>query len=331
MASPLAPVVNSSTGAISVGAAPGNTTVQPGYTVPNTGQVTTVGNTSYNQFGDPVGSAPTAPAAPDPYLEAIKAATAAANAANYAATPPPIDTKTIDAQARAAAENSVNPYYIKELNNFVAGQAAAKAQQQQSTDRQIADFQESLKNTQDANTVTGERTTLATADKEANINQIADWRQTDQGGKYDLDRIAAAVQTAKAGTTGSGLAAKAAGTAENTFDTTESRQATADNQAKYQAELGKAQTFEDLANSNTLAKASSDKGVTRSNEDLVNFFTNQNNALVDYQNKQEHQRQSDIAATKKVAAQDLVNKFIQSIANPQQQVAAYKAYGGLYG
>lgn len=315
------------------------TTVQPGnastpdYSVVNGGGYT-VGGTSYDQFGDPV-KAPAAASASvsDPYLEAIKAATAAANAAraaNIPVTPPPIDTAAINAQARTAAENNVNPYYTKAINEFVANQAAQKSQQEQSTQQQIQDFNDTLTNTTNANAVTGARTAEDTATKEADVNQTADWRQTDQGGQYDMDRVAQAVAAAKAGGTGSGLSAKAALNTQKSFNTTESRQATADQETKDAAELSKARTFEDLATSNTLAKQSTDKGVAKANFDLSSFLTNQ--AYTETQGVDALQQSKNEALVAEIQRQskDQVASFINSIANPDQKVAAYKAYGSLY-
>lgn len=255
------------------------------------------------------------------------------NQYGYGAGPvyaPKLDLAAINAQARAAAQNNVNPFYVKSLNDFVAQQASEKAQQQAQTDINIKNLKDTLTNTQAANATTGERTTEDTATKEANIAQTADWRQTDQGGQYDIDRVSQAIQQAKSGLTGSGIAAGAAASTQEKFNTTESRQATGDQQAKAQAELLKARTFEDLGTSNKLAGEVETKGETQQNVNLTNFLTNQGFTLQNEKNDLEQKRLQSVAAESQTQAKLLVDKFIASIANPAQRMAALQAYGNAF-
>lgn len=243
---------------------------------------------------------------------------------------PKLDLAAISAQARSAAENNVNPYYTKELNDFLAQQASTKAQQQAQTDTNIQNLKDTLTNTQAANETTGNRATEDTATKEAGINQAADWRQTDQGGQYDLDRVAQAVQQAKSGLTGSGIAGGQSAASQDKFNTTESRQATQDTEDKVAAELSKARTFEDLATSNKLAGETEAKGEKQANVDLTNFITNQGFDLKNEQDQLEQKRLAAVSAETQNQSKLLINNFINSIANPAQRQAAIQAYGGAF-
>lgn len=243
---------------------------------------------------------------------------------------PKLDLAAINAQARAAAENNVNPFYVKSLNDFMTQQASEKAQQQAQTATNIQNLKDTLTNTQNANAVTGERTTADTATKEAQAAEQTDWRQTDQGGQFDMDRIAMAINQGKSGLTGSGIAAGQQGAAQNKFNTTESRQATTDAEQKAQTELSKARTFEDLATSNKLAGESETKGESQANVDLTNFITNQGFQATAQKNDLEQKRLGAVANETQAQAKLLINKFISSIANPAQRQAAVNAYGNAF-
>lgn len=255
------------------------------------------------------------------------------NSINGPAAPvyaPSLDLAAINAQARAAAEANVNPFYTKSLNDFLTQQASEKAQQEGQTATNIQNLKDTLTNTQNANEVTGERATEDTATKEEQAAEATDWRQTDQGGQYDMNRIAMAVNQAKSGLTGSGLAGGAQKTAQDTFNTTESRQATTDAETKAATELGKARTFEDLATSNTLAGQTEATGESQANVDLTNFITNQGFALTGEQNTLEQNRLQAVASETTNQAKLLINNFISSISNPAQRLAAIQAYGNAF-
>lgn len=243
---------------------------------------------------------------------------------------PKLDLAAINANARKSAENNVNPFYTKTLNDFLTQQATEKSQQEAQTATNIKNLKDVLTNTTDANAVTGNRATEDTATKEANINQVADWRQTDQGGQYDIDRVAQAIQQSKSGLTGSGIAGGQQGASQDKFNTTESRQATTDQQAKDQAELAKARTFEDIATSNKIAGQNETKGEAQQNVNLTDFITNQGLQLNTQKSDLEAKRLQAVAQESQNQAKLAVNNFIASIANPAQRQAAYQAYGGAF-
>lgn len=260
-------------------------------------------------------------------IAALEKQIAAANQQVYA---PNLDLAAVNAQARSAAENNVNPYYTKQLNDFVAQQTAQKAQQQQATDIQIKNLQDQLAQTQQANTVTGQRATEDTATKEAQAAQATDQRQTDQGTSFDQARTQQALQLAQGGLTGSGLAAQQEVATQTAHDTTETRQAQADQDQKNATELAKARTFEDLASSNTLAQTAEGKGEKSANINLDNFIQNQGFDLNNQKNSLETQRLQAVATEQSNQAKLLINNFINSIANPAQRQAAIKVYGGAF-
>lgn len=278
-----------------------------------------------NNVQAPTPATPTS-SAPAPDYSALIAAASAAPRQVYA---PALDVNAIYGKASANAAANVNPYYTKLLNDFVGQQATTRQQQQQQTDVNIQNLQDQYKQIQEGNAVTGSRATEDAATSEANAAQAIDNRQVDQGTAFDVERNSAAVHAAAAGLTGSGLSAGTATTAQTAHDTAESRQAVVDQQTKTATELAKARTFEDLATSNKNAGTAETKGETQAKFDLNKFITGQTTDLQHEQQSLEQQRQQQLAQEKSNQTKLLVQKFINSIANPAQRQAALSAYGGL--
>lgn len=261
----------------------------------------------------------------DAQIAALEAQIASANQKVYA---PALDTNAIYSQASTTAANNVNPYYTKLLNDFITQQGVFRQQQKQQTAFNIQGLKDQLAQVQQAGVVAGNRATEDTATTEAGINQNADNRQIDQGTAFDTTRNQEAQDLAASGLTGSGLAAGKQATTQNTQDVTEGRQATADQNAKDAAELGKARTFEDIATSNTNATSSEAKGETQATFDLNNFITGQSAQLQGEQQDLEQQRQSAVQQETQNQTKILINNFINSISNPAQRQAAIQTYGG---
>lgn len=284
----------------------------------------TVGSSQVASNQTAINNATTQSNALSAQIAALQAQIAAANQKVYA---PALDVNSIYNQASATANANVNPYYTKLLNDFVAQQATAKDQQTQQTQTNIQNLQTQLGQLQAANAVTGERSTEDTATNEAAIAAAADNRQSDQGTAFDTTRINEAKALAGSGLTGSGVAGKQQLTTQNTQDVTEARQATADQQAKDAAELGKARTFEDLTTSNATGATTEAEGEQQQTFNLNNFITGQTSDLASEQQTLEQQRQSAVATEQQNQTKILVNNFINSIANPAQRQAAIQTYG----
>lgn len=267
-----------------------------------------------------------APAAPDPYLAAAQALLRQTQANQEAVAPTP-NFNAINANATARANADVNPIYTKYLNDFLGQQAQQQATQQAVRDQAIQNAQDILKQTQQANTVTGQRSTEDTATKEAQAAQATDWRQTSQGGQFDIDRVAQAIAQAKSGTGGSGVGQGAQLASQNAFNTKESQQATGDAQQQAATELAKARTFEDLATSNTLASGNEAKGEKAAEFNLSSFIQQQGIDLQKEQQTLESQRQAQLATTQQQFVKSGFQQFFNSISNPAQKAAFAKAYG----
>jgi uncharacterized protein (DUF849 family) len=144
-----------------------------------------------------------------------------------------------------------------------------------------------------------------------------------------MNRVAEAIDQAKSGTTGSGIAAGQSDASRSKFTTTESRQATADQQKRDLTELGKARTFEDLATSNTNAATSKQKGTEQANFDLSKFIQGQGFALDEQKTQLEKLRLEQVAAETGNQNSILFSKYLQGISNPAQYNAALSTYGRL--
>lgn len=291
--------------------------------------------------GISLGNIPTAPPSIQPTLDAGNSQIAAAQAllaqikaqqaAQQSAYAPALNLTDIYNQAgNSSSVQGTNQYYTKKLQDFQAQQVADKVKQQQQTQMNIQNLQATLANSLSANALTQDRTTQDVATNEAQIAQKADQTQQDQGTQFDQARIAQAKQLASEGLTTSGLGGQQVAQSETDRNTQESRQAQDVAQQQQAQELFKTRTFEDLARSGDLAKQTETTGETQQNFDLNNYIDQQGRDLA---TQQEDLKQQNIVAAntaQKQAAQNLVNQFIQSIANPAQRQAAVQAYGSAF-
>lgn len=289
----------------------------------------TPGSNGFIGLAQPAKAAPAKAAAPPPSYSGG----GGGGGGGYAAPPAPVyapalNIAALTSQARASAEGAVNPYYTKSLNDFLAQQSALKAQQQQSYDLDIKNFQDQLNQTLDQNATTKTRTAEDTATNEAQVADTADQFQTDSGKQFTTDRLAKAETVAQAGLTG-GIGAQQQEAAQEAHNTDESRQTTQFQQQKDQQELFKSRTFEDLAKSGELATTTSNKGQAQAKFNLDNYITNQNFDIQNKKNDLEQSRLQAVAAEQKNQAHLAFNKFIAGIANPAQRQAAINAYSSL--
>lgn len=241
--------------------------------------------------------------------------------------PPTLNLASLQAKARADAQNAVNPYYTLQLNNFLAQQAAQRQQQQTIYDTGVKNLEDQLAQTQEANKTTGARTTEDVAQNQTQINQNADQFQTDTGQAADAARIAQAQQLAAGGLTG-GIGAGQQEATTTQRNTAEKRQEQTFQQNRDAQELFKTRTFEDLARSGELAAGSTEKGKAAAKFDLDSFIQNQGfettNKTSELENQRKQQTLEEEAKQQQIALQAYFNK----ITDPAQLIAARQMYGG---
>lgn len=250
--------------------------------------------------------------------------------AQQAAFAPPLNLSSIYTQAGNTAAANVNPYYTKQLNDFIAQQAQDLTTQQQQSSMNIANLQTQLQNTIQGNAITAGRNQEDTATKGQDIATAADQQNVDEGAAFDQARIAQAKQLASQGLTTSGVGAQQVLGSETARNTTEARQAAQTTEAEQQNQLLSTRTLEDLGRSNDLATQSEGQGEQQANFDLNNYIANQGTQLSSEKDTLEGQRLAAVSAETTNQAKLLVNQFIQSISNPAQRQAAVNAYGNLF-
>lgn len=243
--------------------------------------------------------------------------------------PPRLDIAATQAKARADAEGAVNPYYTKQLNDFLAQQAAQRQQQQTTYDTGIKNLEDQLSQTLETNKVTGERTTADVAQNQADINQNADIFQTDSGTAADAARIAQAKQLAQAGLTG-GLGAQQKEATATQRNTAEARQEQEFQKNRNEQELFKIRTFEDLARSGEYAAKSTEKGKAAAKFDLDSFIQNLGFEEKAARDKLEIERQNEILSKTQQMQSNAYRQYLAGIRDPAQLVAAQQLYGGSF-
>lgn len=241
---------------------------------------------------------------------------------------PKLNFNAINAQAGAQARAAVNPFYNRLLNEFLSGQAKLRAQAKTQSTTDIQNLKDTLQQTLEANTLTGQR---QAEDTTANVSALADQAQqyqADTGQQFQNDRLQQARDLAAAGLTG-GLGAQQQEATQQARNTAEQRQTQQTAQAQQQQELLKARKFEDLAISGNLATKSELKGEKQVQVDLANFIEKQGIELTAKRTDLARQRSADIVQKSQAIRSSLVQNFVNSIADPAARNAALKAYSGL--
>lgn len=249
---------------------------------------------------------------------------------SYATPPPNWNLSSIYNQAGSQAAGQVNPYYTKQLQDFQTNQANAKALQQQQQALNLQNLQNTLTTNLGQNELQRGRTSQDVLQNEQQVGMQADQRQQDQGTQFDQARIAQAKQLAGQGLTGSGLGEQQTLQSQTYRNTQETRQGAQDQQQVAAQELTKARTFEDLANSDVLAKQAEGQGEKQSSIDWDKFVQGQASDLQQTQQTLEQQRLAQLSSVQKQLAQQQVNDMIHNLSNPQQRLAAASAYGGSF-
>lgn len=247
---------------------------------------------------------------------------------------PRLDIAAINAQARQAAENAVNPYYLKQLNEFLAqygAQQGVKRQQAETqADTDIKNLQDQLTNTLQGNEKTRVRTGEDVAQNIAEVNAQGEEFQEDTGQRFEDERLALARQQAVSGTLGSGAGARQTKQAIEARNVQETRQVQKFQQAKQQQELFKGRTLEDLMKSDELAKVSKEKGEKQVKFDLDNYIQGLVYQEQITRNELEQERLKRIAQEQQSQAKLKFTQYLAGIKNPAQLAAAVQTYGGSF-
>ncbi len=241
---------------------------------------------------------------------------------------PKLDIASLNAKARQAAENAVNPFYTKRLNDFLAQQAALRQ-------RQTAQFETDTKNIQDRLAQSLEQSGLKRSQTtedvqlaQQDIAQNADEFQVDAGQQFDQARLDLARATSAGGLTG-GLGAQRQAEATQTRNTQEQRQTQKFQQAKAAQDLFKTRTFEELAKSDELNKVSTEKGKKQAKFDFDSYIQDLGFKEADTRNSLEQDRLERIANEQRNQAKLQFNQYLAGIRDPAQLQAAVQTYGSL--
>lgn len=243
--------------------------------------------------------------------------------------PPTLNYAALQAKARSDAEGAVNPYYTKQLNDFLAEQGAKRQQQQTMYETGVKNLEDQLSQTLDANKTTGQRTTEDVATNQADINQAADTFQTDTGQAADAARINEARQLAQSGLSG-GLGAQQQEATQTQRNTAEKRQEQDFQKQRTQQELFKTRTFEDLANSGELATKATEKGKTAAKFDLDSFIQNQGFEAESKKSTLEAARLGAVASEQQNRAKIAYSQYLAGIRDPAALQAAAQIYGSAF-
>lgn len=243
---------------------------------------------------------------------------------------PKLDLAAINSQARSAAENAVNPYYTKQLNEFLTQQGVQKQQHQQQAATDVQNLQDQLANTLQGNEVSRGRAVTDEATQQANINTQNDRNQVDTGTQFEDQRLAAARGQATAGTLGTNAGNRATTLATDARNLTEGRQNQDFQAQRDQQALLKGRSLEDLLRSDTLSTQSEAKGEAQSKFDLDNYIQSLGYQEQQTRNSLEQERLQRVGQETQNQAKLGFNNYLSTIKNPAQYAAAVSTYGGSF-
>lgn len=258
----------------------------------------------------------------------VGAAIQAALAASRPATAPYLNINAIQAQAKANAQNTVNPLYSKYLNDYLQQEAAAKASRQAENEATVKNLQAQLANSLQGNELSRTATKENTAADLNNISNQEQAFQAESGLTNDINR--ANLLGNQGALTGSGLGQGQDLQAQQARNLKEGAQ---ENQYQYSAnqkQLLENQTFDQLANSDALSRLKETEGENTANFNLNDYLQQAAASENQFRISNEQQRQQALASqTKDLVSQQVANFLSSYKNNPSLYTAAYGAYGGL--
>lgn len=243
---------------------------------------------------------------------------------------PKLDVAAVNAQARQAAENAVNPFYTKQLNEFLTQQGVLKQQKQTQYATDVQNLQDTLANQLQGNETSRGRATQDEATNQAQINQNADQFQVDQGKTFEDQRLAAARGQAVSGTLNTGAGNRQTTLATEAQNTLESRQGQQFQQSKDQQALLKGRSLEDLLRSDDLSKTAEVKGEKQATFDLNNYMQGLGYQEQQTRNSLEQERLQRVGQETGNQSKLAFTRYLSTIKNPAQYAAAVSTYGGLF-
>lgn len=271
------------------------------------------------QYGSAQGKRIDDPNVPQPKKTLQSTYQAPAKAANF-------DIKGAYNSAYGQAAGSVNAMYDKYLNTFLDQQRNAMAKQQNIYQNTQQGYDTALKNTEEANKLTGERSQQDFYQAKDQTNLQQDQFQTDSGTEFAISRIEEARKTAQSGATG-GLSAQKTANTQEARNTGEARQVEKFDQEKYNQELVKARTFEDLAISSKLAQEKTATGKKAAQFDLDNYIIASQLEERSYRDKDQENRNKDIIEERNRIAREQYQNWLGTLSDPVRIATAAKYAG----
>lgn len=239
---------------------------------------------------------------------------------------PNYDIAGTHAKARAAAEAAVNPYYVKQMNDFLNRQNALKQARQTQFDTNVKNIEDNLANRLEENRLNRVRTGEDVAQNMSDIAESEDITQMDQGTEFTKARLDAARQTGGGG----GLSAQAGEELRDTQNLTEQRQTQAFQKQRNQQALFKSRSMEDLLRSDTLGKTTAEKGKKQEKFDLDEYIKGADYEIEQTRGSLEKARLEEITQKSGSFAKQEFARFIAGLSNPAQILAAQAKYGGSF-
>lgn len=254
----------------------------------------------------------------------IRALMGQINSQPRAATP---DFAGINARARQTAEANVNPFYVKQLNDFLAQQQVKQTRKQEDYTRNITDLEDALKTSLETSQINRERTGEDVATNLGEITAQEDFSQGQEGTQFDQARLALLRQGEDAG---AGQAQQEVGSAVTQRNVQAKEQARQVNVQKEAQNTFKTRTFADLGRSDKLAGEQTTKQKEVQKIDLDRYVQDIASETEQKRTGLEIERLTRLSEETRNQRSLGFQDFLKTISNPGTLAATAQAYGGMF-
>ena len=233
---------------------------------------------------------------------------------------PTLNLTSIQASAQQAAQNTVNPLYTQQLNQYLQNEAAATQEQTQQNQINIQGYQSTLGNTLAQNQQTQNAAAQTNALTQGDINAQATNYQLNSGNAQTQKVAALQSSIGQGGLTGSGLGSQQLYQAENLRNVEDAQQQGGFQYNRDVANLTATNTFAQLAQSSQFAQTQEGQQEAQSNFNLNSYLRQSQYESQQYQEALSAWQQQAITA----AAQ---NNEASAVSNA---LGAYRGNAGVY-
>ena len=234
---------------------------------------------------------------------------------------------SINSRARKSAAKAVNPFYQKEITEFIRRRNLAKTRAQRDAETGIERAQQNLQDLLELGQTQRERTAEDTARNIDEVNIQEDVFQEQAGREFDAGRRGLQEDIAASGLTTSGLGRGRIREAERARGAEEGEVARQTNVKREAYRRLKTRTFEDIFDREKRGQRDTDLAIKDIKIDLEDFIEDIEADIVAQKRRNERERLQALRSEEDRQRQILLTKFVNAISDPAVRLATAQSVG----